>query len=205
MQPRSIVLVKVSKEKTMDSRLYRLEFVPESHKYFYWDGLQRKELHGITGIIGKRLGKSFPDNVTKVQLGSLYGKDVHKESEMWIKEQRLPSSESGNWVVSVLKDIPDVGYFTAETLVSDFETTTSCIDVVAVLKDGTALLYDIKTTSTFDREYCSLQLSVYKYLYERCYNIPVTGLYVIATKARKVFRIIPKDEKTVIKLLEDNK
>lgn len=187
---------------SMDTRVKAVTFDEENHKYFF----EGRELHGVTGAIGKILGKSFPDNDT-VKLAVIYGHDVHKDSEMWIKEGREPSSESGRWVTEYLKDFQSVVgviKYEAELLVSDFKSTASCIDIVAHLKDGKAVLFDIKTTSKFDREYCSLQLSCYKRLYEEVYGETVTAMYVLATKSRRAFRILEQDKPKVQKVFDMN-
>lgn len=187
----------------MDARIKSVTFDEENHKYFY----NGKELHGVTGAIGKLMGKSFPDNVT-IQASVIYGHDVHKESELWIKEGKEPSTEAGKWVVQYLKDMKsqcNVRHFDAELLVSDFEKTASCIDIVAHLPGRKAVLFDIKTTSRFDRAYCSLQLSVYKRLYEACYGGTVCGLFVLGTKSRRAFRIIEQEAGKVQKILAMNK
>lgn len=187
----------------LDTRIKAVTFDEENHKYFF-DG---RELHGVTGSIGKMLGKNFPDTDT-VRLAVIYGHDVHKDSEMWIKEGREPSSEAGLWVVNYLKDfqsVVGVRKFEAELLVSDFKSTASCIDIVAHLPDSKAVLFDIKTTSRFDREYCSLQLSCYKRLYEEVYGETVTAMYVLATKSRRAFRVLEQDKPKVQKILDMNK
>lgn len=187
----------------MDGRIKAVIFNEEEHSYWY----SGKELHGVTGAIGKMLGKSFPDTDT-VKLATLYGHDVHKDSEQWIKEGREPSTEGGKWVVLELKKFAqenDVVKYQAELLVSDFESTASCIDIVAIHKNGTATLFDIKTCSAFQRESFSLQLSVYKKLYEQNYGRKVTGLFVLGTKSKRAFRIIEQPSSKVDKVLGMNK
>ena len=191
----------------MDNRIKAVEFIPDKHEYWYTEGNVHKQLHGVTAPIGKLMNKSFPDTVL-VQAATIYGHDVHSESELWIKEGREPSSEAGKWVVQYLKEFQikyNVAKYEAELLVSDFIGTASCIDIVAHLPDGKAVLFDIKTTSHFDRAYCSLQLSVYKKLYEACYGGTVCGLFVLGTKSKRTFRIIEQEASKVQKVLEMNK
>ena len=83
----------------MDDRIKNVVFNEKEHTYWY----QGKELRGVTGAIGKMLRKSFPDTDI-VQLATIYGHDVHHESEMWIKKGAEPSTESGKWVVTYLED-----------------------------------------------------------------------------------------------------
>lgn len=191
----------------MDNRIKAVEFIPDKHEYWYTEGNVHKQLHGVTTPIGKLMNKSFPDTVL-VQAATIYGHDVHSESELWIKEGKEPSSEAGKWVVQYLKEFQikyNVVKYEAELLVSDFIGTASCIDIVAHLPDGKAVLFDIKTTSHFDRAYCSLQLSVYKKLYEACYGGNVCGLFVLGTKSKRTFRIIEQEASKVQKILEMNK
>ena len=187
----------------MDARIKAVTFDEENHKYWF----EGRELFGVTTSISKFMGKSFPDNVT-IQASVIYGHDVHKESELWIKEGKEPSSEAGKWVVQYLKDMKsqyNVSHFDAELLVSDFEKTASCIDIVAHLPGRKAVLFDIKTTSHFDRAYCSLQLSVYKKLYEQCYEDNIIGMFVLGTKSKRAFRILEQEQTKVEKILAMNK
>lgn len=192
----------------MDARIKSIEFIEDKHEYWFTDEQgQHRRLFGVTTPIGKLLGKSFPDNVT-IQASVIYGHDVHKESELWIKEGKEPSTEAGKWLVQYLKDMKskyNVSHFEAELLVSDFEKTASCIDIVAHLPDRKAILFDIKTTSHFDRAYCSLQLSVYKKLYEQCYEDNIIGMFVLGTKSKRAFRILEQEQTKVDKILAMNK
>lgn len=192
----------------MNCKIKAIEFIEDKHEYWFTDDEgKHRQLFGVTTPIGKLMGKSFPDNVT-IQASIIYGHDVHKESELWIKEGKEPSSEGGKWVVQYLKDMQsqvNVSHFEAELLVSDFIKTASCIDIVAHLPEGKAVLFDIKTTSHFDRAYCSLQLSCYKRLYEEVYGEKVEAMYVLATKSKRAFRILEQDPSRVQKVFDMNK
>ena len=197
----------------MDSRIYQVEFIEDKHEYWYTEGKTRKRLHGVTGAIGKLMGKSFPDTDV-VRLATMYGSDVHKEVENYYNNNGKLSTEAAKWVVSELSRKADellinvtdvVEDIKCELLVSDFEGTASKVDVVMRTREGKVWLFDIKTTSHFDRAYCSLQLSVYKKLYEACYGGNVCGLFVLGTKSRRTFRIIEQEAGKVQKILEMNK
>lgn len=195
----------------MDARIKAVTFDEEKHRYFF----NGRELHGITGAIGKLMGKSFPQTDT-VKLATLYGSDVHKDVEnyfnkgnYWFNDRKL-STNGAEWVIDTLKDFcsytPE--FFTrleSEVMVSDFEGTASKVDIVLTTQRNTAYLFDIKTTSRFDRSYCSLQLSVYRKLFEAVYGIKVEGLYVLATKLRRSFRIIDTGDEKVDRVLSMNK
>ena len=197
----------------MDSRIYQVEFIEDKHEYWYTEGNVRKRLHGVTGAIGKLMGKSFPDTDV-VRLATMYGSDVHKEVENYYNNGGKLSTEAAKWVVSELSrkadelliDVMDsVEDIKCEVLVADFEGTASKVDVVMRTREGKVWLFDIKTTSHFDRAYCSLQLSVYKKLYEACYGGNVCGLFVLGTKSKRTFRIIEQEASKVQKILEMNK
>lgn len=191
----------------MDKRLKQVEFIADKHEYWYTEGNTHKQLHGVTGAIGKLMNKSFPDTVL-VQASTIYGHDVHSESELWIKEGKEPSTQAGKWLVQQLKEFQikyNVVKYEAELLVSDFMGTASCIDIVAHLADGNSVLFDIKTTSHFDRAYCSLQLSVYKKLYEKCYEDNVIGMFVLGTKSKRAFRILEQEQSKVDRILAMNR
>ena len=196
----------------MDTRIKAVTFNEEEHKYFY----EGKELHGVTVAIGKLTGKSFPDTDV-VKLATMYGTDVHKEVENyfnrhghWFNNSQL-STEGAKWVVEELRCFCDslildrATSIECEVMVSDFEGTASKVDIVLRTLSNKAYLFDIKTTSHFDREYCSLQLSVYKKLFEACYGMEVVGLYVLATKLKRVFKILEKENSKVQKILDMNK
>lgn len=198
----------------MDNHIKAISFDEERHKYFY----QGKELKGVTGAIGKLLNKSFPDT-DAVRLATMYGSDVHKEVENYFNNDftfndRKLSTEGATWVVKELKDfcemlsictMEDYDHIECEVMVSDFVSTASKIDIVLYTKQNTAYLFDIKTTSTFGRRYCSYQLSVYKELFEKNYGIKVEGLYVLSTKKKRRFHILPQASSLVEKILEKNK
>ena len=187
----------------MDTRIKAVTFDEEHHKYFF----EGRELSGVTKAIGKLSGKSFPDTDI-VKLAAIYGTDVHKEVENYYNNgSKTLSSEGAKWVVKYLEEFKATHFVNkveCELMVSDFEGTASKIDV-AVHTDTGAYLFDIKTTSKFDREYCSMQLSVYKELYERCYGDTVAGMYVLGTKSQRAFRILYQGDTKVEKILRMNR
>ena len=196
----------------MDTRIKAVTFNEKEHKYFY----EGKELHGVTGAIGKLTGKSFPDTDI-VKLATMYGTDVHKEVENyfnkhghWFNNSQL-STEGAKWVVEELRSFCDslildrATSIECEVMVSDFEGTASKVDIVLRTLSNKAYLFDIKTTSKFDRAYCSLQLSVYQKLFEACYGTRVDRMFVLSTKAKRRFRIIEQTDAMIQKILDMNK
>lgn len=190
---------------TMDSRIKAVTFDEVNHKYYY----NSAELFGVTSAIGKLMGKSFPDTDT-VKLATIYGTDVHKEVENYFNSNGKLTTEGAKWVVEEINNFENrlihnhVESVECEVMVSNFEKTASKIDVVMHTVDG-AYIFDIKTTSKFDRAYCSLQLSCYKRMYEANYGEKVLGMFVLGTKSRRTFRIIEQEDAKVQKILDMNK
>lgn len=201
----------------MDTRVKSIEFIEDKHEYWFTDEQgQHRRLYGVTGAIGKLMGKSFPDTDT-VKLATMYGSDVHKEIEnyfnqhdYWFNDSPL-STEGAKWVVEELKRFTDglildrADRIECEVMVSDFEGTASKVDIVIITVGGNAYLFDIKTTSHFDRAYCSLQLSTYKRLYEACYDRNVFAMFVLGTKMKRSFRILEQEPSKVNKILMMNR
>ena len=83
----------------IDERIKAVMFDEEAHKYWY----NGKELHGVTGAIGKMLGKNFPDTDT-VKIATIYGKDIHSEVEHYFNDGREElSTEGAKWVVDTME------------------------------------------------------------------------------------------------------
>ena len=190
----------------MDTRIKAVVFNEEEHTYLY----NGKNLKGVTGSICKLMGKTFPQTDT-VMLATQYGSDVHKEIENYYNaDSGILSTDSAKWVVEELTHFADGLILDRETktecevMVSDFEGTASKVDIVMHTVEG-AYLFDIKTTSHFDRPYCSLQLSIYKKLYEQNYGEKVKGMFVLATKSKRRFKILEQEKNKVDKILEMNK
>ena len=198
----------------MDERIKAVSFNEKEHTYWY----NGRELHGITGAIGKLMGKKFPDTDT-VKLATIYGSDVHKEVENYFNKHEYKfndsklSTKGAEWIVEELRHFSDkveeegdkLDLIECEVMVSDFIGTASKVDVVLRTKQNKVWLFDIKTTSTFDRPYCSLQLSVYKKLYTENYGGDVVGMFVLGTKSQRAFRIIEQPSVKVDIILDTNK
>lgn len=86
-----------------------------------------------------------------------------------------------------------------ERLVSDFKQYASAIDILIFDSEDRATIIDIKT-GVFKRDYCSQQLGIYKKFLED-EGIVVDKCYVIATRDRFMYPIIPVDRETVDSIL----
>lgn len=203
----------------MDERIKSIEFIEDTHEYWFVDSAgHHRQLHGVTGAIGKLMGKKFPDTDT-VKIATMYGSDVHKEVENYFNRHEYKfndselSTKGAQWIIDELRrfttlaeeDGDKLDMIECEVMVSDFTGTASKVDIVLRTKQNKVWLFDIKTTSTFDRPYCSLQLSVYKKLYTENYGGTVIGMFVLGTKSQRAFRIIEQPATKVETILNMNK
>ncbi len=141
-----------------------VKFNQEKHEYWLGD----KKLQGITGVLERRL---FPDKykfVSKevMERAAERGTFVHEQIEL---AESLGVNPDVQEVQNYLKLKDEHGFKTLESeyLVSDNEHYASSIDIVLTDKaaDG-VILADIKTTSKFDKESVSWQLSIYAFFFE---------------------------------------
>lgn len=185
-----------------DGNIAQVEFDEERHVYTYKGSV----LHGVTGAISQTLDKTFPRGIATIEALASYGSQVHKEVERYFAEKVMPDTESAAFVVDCIRHEGEkygLREVKCEMRVSDFEGTASNIDIALFADDGVHL-YDIKT-GAFDRHYCSLQLNAYRIMAEHCYGFKVVSMHVIATKSRRMFRIVSGYEKEVERILERNK
>lgn len=141
-----------------------VEFNQEKHEYW----LDGKQLQGVTGILERRL---FPDKYKfvskeKMQESAERGSFIHEQIEL---ADSLGVNPDVQEVQNYLRLKAEHGYKTLESeyLVSDNENYASSIDIVLADKEADGvILADIKTTSKFDKESVSWQLSIYAYFFE---------------------------------------
>lgn len=182
-----------------------LIFVDNPRGYYY----KGKKMQGITRLIGKRLNKNFPTGgkiPQHVTDAAEFGSLVHEDVEEYIKSGKSGAHPASKFVIKQLeRNYPKKDYdIYGELLVTDKRNYATAIDIVAVnKKTGKAVTFDIKT-GIFDREYCSFQLGIGNYLLNLTYGLDVEESYVLATKTKHCFRIIPKKLERVKSLLGHN-
>lgn len=137
-------------------------FENEGHKYTAANG---KELHGITSLIKDLV---FPDKYAGVRdevlkIAAERGTAIHEMCEEFAINGTVASFMPDE-VQAFVKhfSISGTKFIAAEYLVSDEQNIATMIDLV----DEEGNLYDIKTTSTLDKEYLSWQLSISACLFE---------------------------------------
>ena len=151
-------------------------FKEDTHQYFLGD----KELHGVTGILSRRL---FADKYKAVPPSILAkaaerGSHIHKMCEMVDDLGVTPADciEAVNY--KALMEREGLRSVASEYLVTDGEYYASSIDAVYYgSDDSSVVLNDRKTTQKLDKEYLSWQLSIYAEFFERQNpHIKVEGL-----------------------------
>lgn len=155
-------------------------FNSEHHTYV----LDSKIFKGITGRINDYLEtiftdiESLPESVQRnIETAKVYGSGVHNAIEDDFNGL-LPDLE----YIQELEDYKDlckkVGLkmIASEYVVTDFNKYASCIDGVFVDKDNNIYLGDFKTPKQDKKEYNTIQLSIYKYMFEKVNpNLKVKG------------------------------
>ena len=205
--------------KSEDLVKSKVVFENEGHRY-YLDG---KRLSGITTMIKQMV---FPDMYRGVSASTLKnaaarGTAIHEEVEMLVNGFPM-AEENTSDEVRALKEWTaknSVEFIASEYIVDmypkrfqieveDEETGerykpagyASAIDLI----DSNGNLYDIKTTSKFDSEYVSWQLSIYAYLFEKQNpKLKVNALYGAHLRDGKarIIKVKRIDEKIVFDLL----
>jgi hypothetical protein len=170
-----------------------VEFFEDKHEYYYRGG----GLSGVTGRIAEKLRIKMPEEFVGERQAE--GVHVHKAVQRWIETGDLDSVHPAvAWVVSCLMGIREG--LSSEVLVSDFKRYASSVDVIDCHDDGVLDLYDIKT-GVFKRDYCSWQLSIYKYFIESYTTYKVGKLEVLCAKDKEVYPIFAMPAGKVEKLL----
>lgn len=177
-------------------------FDKEAHEYYY-RGVQ---LSGVTCKIGPVSGYGHMREGFKNVLGEMAaeGNHVHDTVEEWIKSGLKTWNTIHPAAIFVRDTILGRGNLNlqAETLVSDFKRYASAVDVLSFKGKNKVEIFDIKRS--FNREYVTWQLSIYKYLIEMYSDYKVVLMGAFASKDRRFFDDIKyKGKKEVERLLYD--
>lgn len=154
-------------------------FNQEEHTYLNTE--TGKYLDGITSTLIHRL---FPDKYKDIPKHILdnaasRGTMVHEDIELAETVGVEPSTEEGKNYMK-LKEAYGLNFLASEHTVSDLEYYATNIDAIYEVEDNVVDLADYKTTSKFDKESVSWQLSICAYFLEK--NNP-------HVKVRKLFGI----------------
>lgn len=175
-----------------------LIFNEDEHTYFY----KGKKFNGVTGKISKRLGLNYSaDNIMENRCEG--GSYIHKWVSDWIRNGDFNTVHpDAVWIKQGLERKyagPEEYVAYSEVLVSDGIGTSSAIDILIRRPDGSFDILDIKTGAV-KTEYLSWQLGVYKYFLSLA-GLKVTNCWCTASKDRMFYKILPRSEDDVKKLL----
>jgi hypothetical protein len=137
---------------------YNVSFDAEKHIYTLQNG---EVLSGITCVLNNFISPTKYDNVPSevLERAKERGSAIHADIACYI------DGFGGAYTpeVKAFAEWAGGAELYSECLVSDGICYASAIDVVRHLGDKQVHLYDIKTTSVVDEEYCRWQLSIYAY------------------------------------------
>lgn len=154
-------------------------FNQEEHTYL--NTQTGKMLKGITGTLLKRLNPNkyagIPQHI--LDNAAKRGSKVHEEIELAETIGIEPNSQEGKNYIR-LKEENGLSFLQSEYTVSDLEHYATNIDAIYEVEKNVVDIADYKTTSKFDKESVSWQLSVCAYFLEL--NNP-------KVKVRKLFGI----------------
>ena len=160
-------------------------FDKEKHEYYY----QGVKLSGITCKVGPKTSYGHMNESFKEVLGEMAaeGNHVHDAVEDWIKSGFVKWNTIHPNAIFVRDTLLSMGNMKiqSETLVSDFRQYASPIDIMIFDKRNVIDIYDIKRS--FNREYVTWQLSIYKYLVEEFSKYKVRKMGAFATKDKRFF------------------
>ena len=150
-------------------------FNEEGHTYT----LGEKQLHGVTGILERRLFQNKYADVDPevLERAAARGTAIHRYCQIYDELGIITEScEEVTHYAAMCQGLNLVPV-ASEYLVTDGEHYASKIDAVYYGKNGGVILNDRKTTYRLDKEYVSWQLSIYAWMFERMNpNIKVEGL-----------------------------
>jgi len=160
-------------------------FNKEKHEYYY----RGVKLSGITSKISPVSGYGYMSEEFKALLSETAeeGTYIHEAVEEWIKSGCTVWKTKHPYACFVRDKLLELGNvcLQSETLVSDFKYYASAIDILAHVEDEWIDIFDIKRS--FNREYVSWQLSIYKYFVEKYSLFKVRKMGVFASKDKRFF------------------
>ena len=124
-------------------------------------------LQGITSTLVHRINPGKYANIPKAILDNAArrGSMVHEEIELAETIGIEPNTQEGkNYLL--LKERHGLNFLQSEYTVSDLEHYATNIDAIYDVKEGVVDIADFKTTSKFDKESVSWQLSICAYFLE---------------------------------------
>ena len=170
----------------MMTKLNSIPVLFNQEEHTYLNTQTGKMLQGITGTLLKRLNPNKYAGIPQCILDNAAkrGSKVHEEIELAETIGIEPNSQEGKNYLK-LKEENGLEFLQSEYTVSDLENYATNIDGIYEVEENLVDLADYKTTSKFDKEAVSWQLSICAYFLEL--NNP-------KVRVRKLFGIWLRDE-----------
>lgn len=179
------------------TRLNQIPVLFNQEEHTYTHALTGKMLKGITSTLIHRL---FPNKYSGIPQAILTraadrGTTIHEEIELAETIGIEPTTEEGRNYLK-LKEEHGLRFLESEYTVSDLEHYATNIDAIYDVEDNVVDIADFKTTSRFDKESVSWQLSVCAYFLEQNNpHIKVRNLFGIWLRG-DIAQLIPVDRRS---------
>lgn len=186
------------------NKLPNCNFDESKHEYT----VNSKVLLSVTQLLEKHgiaPDYSFVDKDV-LELSARRGTAIHKEIEDYTDTGEVGFSEEFYTAVELLEQngLNPIG---AEVVTYN-DITVGTIDLICKDKNGNYILIDTKTTSTIHKQAVAWQLSIYKALAEKQYNIKIDRLMVLHLpfeKSGKLVEVEPIPPTTISELLDSER
>lgn len=179
------------------TRLNQIPVLFNQEEHSYTNTATGEALQGITSTLIHRL---FPNKYSGIPLSVLdraaeRGTIIHEEIELVETIGIEPTTEEGRNYLK-LKEKHSLNFLESEYTVSDLENYATNIDAVYEVEDNVVDIADFKTTSKFDKESVSWQLSICAYFLElNNPHIKVRSLFGIWLRG-DIAQLIPVDRRS---------
>ena len=186
------------------NKLPNCNFDESKHEYT----VNGKVLLSVTQLLKKHdiaPDYSFVDKVV-LELSARRGTAIHKEIEDYTDTGEVGFSEEFYTAVELL-EVNGLTPIGAE-IVTYNDITVGTIDLICLDRHGKYILIDTKTTSTIHKQAVAWQLSIYKALAEKQYNIKIDRLMVLHLpfeKSGKLVEVEPIPPTTISELLDSER
>lgn len=154
----------------------------------------------LKGITSTLIRKLFPNKYSDIPQSILYkaaerGTTIHEEIELAETIGIEPATEEGKNYLK-LKEEHDLNFLESEYTVSDLEHYATNIDAIYEVEENVVDIADFKTTSKFDKESVSWQLSICAYFLElNNPHVKVRNLFGIWLRG-DIAQLIPVERRT---------
>lgn len=180
-----------------------IEYIAETHTYLK-DGVI---IPSVTQIIHKMMPNKYSGIPARVlEKAAAYGDLVHESIEDYNRTGIVPENEVEN-VIKRYRTIAEANKITVasqEEIVSYKDMFAGRYDILGSVKEKPAII-DIKTTSTYDDKYLSIQLTMYRMALREA-GIDVEKAYCMYLPKKKTGMLIQvkfQDETELIKKIEN--